>query len=137
MTGRLARLIGNALTPPCRIFVAAGILTPDRADTYLQADLAVSCRPLGEHDRSVADPVLIVEVESPDTVRPDRGVKIDRYRQVPSVRQILLVSSEERRIQLWRREGVRWTVEDVIGEAALRLESCELEVPLRQIYAGL
>ena len=42
ITGQLARLIGNALTPPCRVYVEAGIVTPARTDTYLQADLAVA-----------------------------------------------------------------------------------------------
>ena len=137
MTGLLARLIGNALTPPCRVYVEAGIVTPTRADTYLQADLAVSCRPLDQQSRDVAEPILIVEVESPGTVRHDRGVKVDRYRELPSVQEILLVASAERRVQLWRRERGRWSVEDVIGDAVVRLESCELDIPLGDLYAGL
>jgi Uma2 family endonuclease len=137
ITGRLARLIGNALKAPCEVFVEAGIVTPARADTYLQADLAVGCRPLDQQDRDVAEPVLVVEVESPGTVRHDRGVKVDRYRELPSVQEILLVASAERRVQLWRRESGRWSVEDVIGDALLRLESCALEIPLADLYAGL
>ena len=120
-----------------RVYVEAGIVTPARADTYLQADLAVSCRPLDQQDRDVAEPVLVVEVESPGTVRHDRGVKVDRYRELPSVQEILLVASTERRVQLWRRESGRWSVEDVIGDALLRLESCALEIPLADLYAGL
>jgi Uma2 family endonuclease len=136
LTGRLARLIGAGLRPPCEVFVEAGIVTPDRPDTYLQADLAVSCRPPGQHERDVAEPVLVVEVESPATVRHDRGLKVDRHRELPSVREILLVASQERRVQLWRREGERWSVEDVIGDATLRLESCGLAIPLADLYAG-
>jgi Uma2 family endonuclease len=119
------------------VFVAAGIVTPTRADTYLLADLAVSCRPLAQHERDVAEPILIVEVESPGTVRHDRDVKVDRYRELPSVQEILLVASSERRIQLWRRQGERWSVEDVIGDATLRLESCALAIPLAELYADL
>ena len=50
---------------PAGVYVEAGIVTPTRADTYLQADLAVSCRPLDQQDRDVAEPVLVVEVEIP------------------------------------------------------------------------
>ncbi len=137
LVGQLARMIGNALQPPCRVFVEAGIVTPDRPDSYLQADLAVSCRPVGQQERDVAEPVLVVEVESPGTVRHDRGVKVDRYRELASVQEILLVASQERRVQLWRRQGARWSVEDVIGDATLRLESCPLAIPLAELYAGL
>jgi Uma2 family endonuclease len=137
LAGRLARLIGAGLRPPCEVFIEAGIVTPDRPDTYLQADLAVSCRPPGEQDRDVTEPILIVEVESPGTVRHDRGVKVDRYRELASVQEILLVASQDRRVQLWRRLGARWSVEDVIGDATLRLESCPLAIPLAELYAGL
>lgn len=137
MTGLLARLIGNALTPPCRVYVEAGIVTPGRADTYLQADLAVSCRPLDQQGRDVAEPVLVVEVESPGTVRHDREVKLGRYQELASMQEILLVASAERRVQLWRREGGRWNAQDVTGDAVLRLATCALDVPLADLYAGL
>jgi Uma2 family endonuclease len=138
LTAQLVRLIGNGLTPPCRVYVEAGIVASEQSDTYLQADLAVSCRPLAEQGRWVVDPVLIVEVESPSTVRHDRGVKVDRYRELPALGEILLVASEERRVQLWRREaGARWTVEDLIGDATLDLQSCGITLPLSDLYAGL
>jgi Uma2 family endonuclease len=137
LTAQLARIVGNALKPPCRVFIEAGIVTPDRPDSYLQADLAVSCRPLEQQDRDVAEPVLVIEVESPGTARHDRGVKVDRYRELASVQEILLVASQERRVQLWRRQDGRWSVEDVIGDATLRLESCALALPLVDLYAGL
>ncbi len=53
------------------------------------------------------------------------------------MQEIVLVASQERRIQLWRRERARWSVEDVIGDATLRLESCGLAIPLADLYAGL
>ena len=137
VTGRLARLIGNALKPPCEVFVEAGIVTPPRADTYLQADLAVSCRPLDQQGRDVAEPILVVEVASPGTARHDREVKLGRYQELASLQEILLVASAERRVQLWRRAGGRWSAEDVTGDAVLRLESCALDIPLGDLYAGL
>jgi Uma2 family endonuclease len=119
------------------VIVEAGIVTPDRQNTYLQADLAVSCRPLNQQERHIPEPILVVEVVSPSTVRHDRGVKVDRYRELESVQEILLAASEERRVQLWRREGERWSVEDVIGDATARLESLALVIPLADLYAGL
>ena len=57
-------------------------------------------------------------------------------RQIPSVREILLVSSEERRVQHWRRDSERWVVEDRIGDAELRLEVVGAPIPLGAIYEG-
>ena len=87
LLGRLAQIIGNALAPRRLVFVRAGIVTPERPDSYLQADLAVSCRPLDEQEHYVAEPILVVEVELPGTVRHDRGIKVDRYRELPRCRR--------------------------------------------------
>jgi hypothetical protein len=79
----------------------------------------VACAPADAGRRYVAEPVLIVEVVSPSTQLHDRGCKIDDDRQQPSVTEILLVASEQRRVQHWRHDGPRWIVEDLIGDADL------------------
>jgi Uma2 family endonuclease len=62
-----------------------------------------------------------------------RGTKLPDYRAIPSVREILLVSSQERRVELWRREGGRWVVEDLTGEAEMRLEAIGAAIPLAAV----
>ncbi len=79
-------------------------------------------------------PRLVVEVLSPGTRRYDRDSKLDGYRELPTVAEILFVWSDERRVQLWRRDRARWIVEDAIGDAGLRLETVDATVPLAAIY---
>jgi Uma2 family endonuclease len=110
---------------------------PDRHDTYYQVDLAVTCAPAERGRHHVADPVPVVEVLAPSTELHDRGRKVEDYSRLPSMEEILLlVSSEERRVRYWRREGARWIVEDLIGEAELRLEIVPDPIPLAGIYDG-
>ena len=45
--------------------------------------------------------------------------------------------SEERRAQLWRREGERWIVEDLIGDADVRLASVASAIGLGAIYQNV
>ena len=73
----------------------------------------MTCAPADAGRRYVAEPILIAEVLSPSTQLHDRGRKLDDYRQLPSVQEILLVASEQRRVQHWRRDGPRWIVEDL------------------------
>ena len=87
--------------------------------------------------RHVAEPALIVEVLSPSTAQHDRGTKVPDYCELPSVREILLVASTERRVELWRRDGPRWTVERLIGEAELRLEVIDAAIPLTAVYENV
>lgn len=128
--------IGSLLKPPCRVVGEAGVVLVDRDDTYYQADLAVSCVPVDPARHHVGEPVLIVEVLSPSTAVHDRGRKLDDYCRLASVREILLVSSEERRVQHWRRDGERWLVENLIGDADLNLELIDAPIPLGVIYEG-
>ncbi len=103
---------------------------------FYQFDLAVTCAPADAGRRYVAEPILIAEVLSPSTQLHDRGRKLDDYRQLPSVQEILLVASEQRRVQHWRRDGPRWIVEDLIGDAELRLAAAPNPIPLATIYDG-
>ena len=76
IVANLACHIGNRLQPPYRVVVKAGITPPDRADTWYQADLVVTCAPAQRGARAITEPGLIVEVLSPSTAAHDRGVKL-------------------------------------------------------------
>lgn len=132
----LAIEMRSRLQPPCRLLGRFGVRPAERADSFYQFDLAVTRAPADAGRRYVADPVLIVEVLSPSTQLHDRGRKLDDYRQLPSVEEILLVASEQRRVQHWRRDAQRWIVEDLIGDADLRLTAVSNPIPLAAIYEG-
>lgn len=135
ITANLVVALASALRPPCRVPTEAGILRPDRDDSYYVADLGVTCGPAADTRQHLPEPVLIVEVLSPSTEDHDRGRKVPDYREIPSLQEILVVASQERRVELWRREGDHWRVEDLIGEATVRLASCDASIPLAAIYA--
>lgn len=136
VAGALAGEFYSRLRPPCRVRVAAGIRLPDRADMWFQADLAVACGPVSTSP-GVTDPLVIVEVLSPSTERDDRGIKLPLYREVPSVREILLLSSRHRRAELWHRADDGWRVEDIVGDGPLHFESVDVTIPLAALYDGL
>jgi Uma2 family endonuclease len=129
--------IGPQLRPPCRLVGNAGITRPDHADSFYVADLAVTCDQPADQRSFLPEPRLIVEVLSRSTAAHDRGRKGEEYRRLPSVQEILFVFSDEKRVERWRREGERWVIEDYIGEASLRLESLEIDLPLSAVYASI
>ena len=109
LAARLTIEIGTRLQPPCRVISEAGIVIPDRADTYYVADLAVTCAPREPGRRMVVEPVLVVEVLSPSTGQVDRWRKVADYRRLPSVQEVLVAFSEKRRVDLQRRGRRRLT----------------------------
>lgn len=136
VVANIARHIGNRLKPPCRVVVEAGITPAERIDTWYQADLVVTCAPAERGARAVVEPKLIVEVLSPTTAAHDRGVKLADYRKIASVEQILLIASEDRHVEVWRRAEDGWRVQDLIGDAAIPLAIGQ-PLPLAAVYDGV
>ena len=137
IVANLVAAIHPRLRPPCRVVVEAGIIPADRADTWYQADLVVTCAPAERGARAIAEPRLIVEVLSPSTAAHDRGIKLADYRQIGSVEQILMVASKDRHVELWQRAEDGWKVQDLIGDAAIRFEIDGQPLPLAAIYEGV
>lgn len=135
IVSNLAGVLRSGLKRPCYAGSNAGVLRPDRDDTYYEADVVISCTPIEAGAVPVPEPVVIFEVLSPSTIEHDRGRKVYDYRRIGSVQEIVLVSSEQRHVTTWRRRGAKWEVEDLIGDATLELESVGVAIPLDAIYA--
>jgi hypothetical protein len=110
VVANLARHIGNRLKPPCRAVVEAGIIPLDRSDTWYQADLVVTCarrarRPRDRRAEAHRRGALALDRRP----RPRRQAR--RLPQIAPVEQILLVGSEDRHVEVWRRAGDGWKVE--------------------------
>jgi Uma2 family endonuclease len=134
IVANIVAAIRPRLKPPCRVVVEAGIIPADRADTWYQADLVVTCAPAERGARAIAEPRLIVEVLSPSTAAHDRGVKLADYRKLGTVEQILVVASEGRRVEVWRRAAHGLNVQDLIGDAAIPLAVDGEPLALAAIY---
>ena len=67
---------------PCNAQIEAGVIRPDYADTYFEADIAATCEGNEAGRQAIKDPFLIVEILSPSTERHDRRVKLPAYRQI-------------------------------------------------------
>jgi len=102
--------------------------------TVRYPDISVTCRPVGDRDDHLSEPVLIIEVISPSTEREDRGRKKFDYFATPSIRQYALIEQDARRIDLYTRTATSWTDEIIEGDAVLKLSSIGVEVSLDAIY---
>ena len=53
--------------------------------------------------------------------------------RVESLREYMLVSQDERRVEIYRRAGERWTYESVIG-GMVRLEALDITLEVEKVY---
>ena len=122
---------------PCRTFITDMKLRVDAADAFFYPDVMVSCSAADAADPMVKrDPVLLVEVLSPATAAYDRGDKFAAYRRLPGLREYLLVDTDSRRCDLYRKgaDGL-WVLHPVEPGQGLRLESVALDLPAAQLWA--
>ena len=122
---------------PCVVLpsdVRVRIRAADRA-TY--PDLHIVCGQLErdpeDHD-AVINPVVIIEILSSATAESDRGDKFAAYRRLRSLRQYVLVSQQERRVDVYRRDGRRWLLDEYGPSERFRLESIDTEVAVDDVY---
>lgn len=84
----------------------------------------------------ISNPVLIVEVLSPSTADFDRGTKFAHYRKIASLKEYLVVSQDEPRVeQHTRTDDGLWLLREVAGiEKTLQLASLQQPLAMKDVY---
>lgn len=103
-------------------------------------DASVVCGTLErdpENRNAVTNPRVIVEVLSDSTEAKDRGYKFAHYRRIPSLAEYVMVSQNEPRIEVWRRNAAdKWELaEEALAGQTATLTSIECVLSVDEVYA--
>jgi Uma2 family endonuclease len=138
LIGQVSGLLRDALKGrPCLVLPAEVRVRIRAADRATYPDLHVVCGAVeSDPDDSVAivNPTVIVEVLSDSTADADRGDKFAAYRRLKSLREYVLVSQHEKRIDVYTRDGRRWVLDEYGAGEKLRLESIGIELVVDEVY---
>jgi Uma2 family endonuclease len=106
---------------------------------YYYPDVVVTCDPPGSDPYLRTQPRLIVEVLSPTTERIDRYEKLLAYRQVATLQEYALISQDEMRIEVHRRQdGGQWALEIFTQpEESLTFNSVGLTLTVADVYRNV
>jgi Uma2 family endonuclease len=134
----------NALEgSPCRVFDSNLRLQVRKTGLFTYADAGVFCGDPEFFDGRkdvVLNPTIVIEVLSPSTEAYDRGDKFNHYRQMPSLRQYLLVTQKQARLELFTKEpNGRWTIEGAIDglDKSIDLNSIGVTLSASRIYLNV
>lgn len=138
LISRISGLLARALEGrPCVVLPADVRVRIRAADRATYPDLHVVRREVERDpdDRdAVMNPTVIIEVLSDTTAEVDRGDKFADYRRLRSLREYVLVSQRERRIDVYRRDGRRWHLDEYGSGESVVFEALTVEVPVDDIY---
>ena len=112
------------------------VQTPGGLFTY--PDVSVVCgEPLLVQGRpdTLTNPLLLIEVLSDATREYDRGQKFALYKEIPSLREYMLVEQNGVLVEAFQVSGSKWEphVYDSL-DATLPAESIGITIPLREVY---
>ena len=138
----LAIEFGNKLRGHrCQPFNADLRVKIETSGLYTYPDLSVVCgedQHVDDEKDTLTNPTLIVEVLSPSTENYDRGRKFEHYRQIPSLKEYLLVSQDQPRIEQFIRQSNQWVLRDAVGlKTKLVLPSLKISLSLAAVFRGV
>jgi Uma2 family endonuclease len=137
LTARIIQVLGAALEKSCVMYSSDMMLYVELAKLSTYADASVICgaletktvrkngKSLGE---AVTNPTILVEVLSESTERYDRDGKFQAYKLLASLEAYVLVSQNERCIEVYRREAGTWHCETGGAGASVTIHGVKIGV---------
>ena len=133
--GRLAAACG------CRVHTTDVKIRVRATGLATYPDASVICGPTERDpdDRNAAvNPAVLVEVLSDGTEAYDRGDKFAHYRQIPSLRDVVLVSQHEARVEVYSRdERGRWVLSTANAGERFSLTAMDGAIEVDRVYADV
>lgn len=108
---------------------------------YTYPDISIICGEItpSETDADTAVlPTVLIEILSPSTKNYDRGGKFKLYRDIPTLKEYILIDSESIGVEIFRinKQG-HWELEEHrLIDGTLKIPSVNLSLPLKEIYEG-
>jgi Uma2 family endonuclease len=123
---------------PCVVLSSDQRVCIEPTGLYTYPDVTVVCGPLRVHPRfddTLVNPTVVVEVLSSSTEAYDRGAKFAHHRQIESLREVLLVSQDERVVEHYARlaDG-SWRLTTWTEHQTVEMPALEGGLALDEIY---
>mgnify|MGYP001424265226 CR=1 FL=1 len=104
-------------------------------------DVSLVCGPI-EYDpedrNNFTNPAVLVAVLSDSTEAYDRGAKFRHYREVPSLRDYVLVSQHERRVEVYSRDAQgHWVLREARAGGSVPLAALDAQRAVDALYDGV
>ena len=127
---------------PCRSLSSDQRVKVSASGLYTYPDIVIVCgkAEFDPDDRdTLINPQVIFEILSKSTENYDRGKKFEHYQKIASLREYVLVSQDQMRIDRYvRQSDNEWILTVFADQAAeFTLATVAVRMPMRDIFAGV
>ncbi len=124
---------------PCRVLSSDAKVYVEAVNRSYYPDATVVCgkKEISEKDpRAIINPTLVLEVLSESTAAFDRGEKFAHYRQLPTLREYVIINPQKPRVETYYRNEVGlWDIQEFTQLAdMILLKSLACQVSVGDIY---
>jgi Uma2 family endonuclease len=125
----------------CRPFNSDQRIHIPQNSLFTYPDISIVCGQiitLEDDNWNILNPTVIIEVLSPSTRNYDHGGKFKLYRDIPTLKEFILLDSESISIEAFRiNDRGHWELEEYKESAdGLFIKSIQLLIPVAEIYEG-
>ena len=122
----------------CRVYTSDARVRLS-ATRYVYPDLTITCEPQDQGNTDILrSPRVVIEVLSPGTEEYDRGDKFAHYRACPMIQEYVLVATDRRSVEVYRRPQTQddqtWEGHVYAPGEVIALTSRIVQIPLDEVY---
>jgi len=126
---------------PCRPYGPDMRINIPENTLFTYPDISVICGDLtnsAEDEDTIIKPAVIIEILSPSTKSYDRGEKFKLYRDIPALKEYILIDSLSINIEAFRiNDKGHWELEEYKTLSGnLDIPAINLSLPFQDIYEG-
>lgn len=135
VTGLTNRLRVNR--KPCETFGSdTRVYVAD--ERYFYPDVSIFCGNSTEDKwNNVSNPEVIIEILSDSTASFDQNEKAAAYKQMPSLKELVLIDSRLKAITIFQKQGDGAWVERSYGDQTVAVKIAGEELALGEVYEGV
>jgi Uma2 family endonuclease len=140
LAASVMRLLGNELLGRCRVSSSDLKVRIEATQLSTFPDVTVVCgeRRVAEIDpNAVTNPTVLVEVTSRSTEDYDRGEKLNHYKQLTSLRGVLVVSHRRPQVTVIERVAQGWQQREYRAGDRVALDDPKLSFAVDDLYAQI
>jgi len=140
ISGNIHNSLNNRLyDKPCEAFNSDLKLDVEEECSYFYPDVMVVCSKIEFAEKRndvIKNPIMVVEVLSPSTIKRDLGIKLQAYQTIPSLKEYVVVYQSKAMLQCYFKNSEnnwQFSIYEKWNEP-VKFQSLNIEMPMNEIY---